>query len=270
MSLKAEQISVHAGGKNLLQQVSLTLEPGVLTMVIGPNGSGKTTLLNALAGELSPSRGSVSLNDRPLPRWKPLHLARLRSVLPQSDTLAFPFRAEEVVVMGRSPWRETVPRSTAIARETLALMDAEHLARRIYTTLSGGERQRVQLARVLAQIWSEKHNTPRYLLLDEPVSALDLGHQYALLDRIKHQTREHNTGALVTLHDLNLAAQFADRLMLLDSGRTAASGSAQSVLQASRIEQVYGIAVKVMPHPLYRDMLMVLPVFRDAPLSSRT
>ena len=270
MSLSVRKISIQAGSQTLLDQVSMELQPGVLTMVIGPNGSGKTTLLRALAGELSPARGEVRLEHRPLSLWKPLHLARLRSVLPQTDSLSFPFRAEEVVIMGRSPWREALSRSAAIAGETLALMDARHLAQRTYTTLSGGEKQRVQLARVLAQIWSEQHDTPRYLLLDEPVSALDLGHQYSLLNRIKRQTREHGSGALVTLHDLNLAAQFADRLILLDQGGVAADGTPQTVLQASLIERVYGLPVQVAAHPVYPEIPMVTPLFRDAPFASRT
>ncbi len=267
MTLEASQISVAVGKQPLLQQVSITLKPGVLTMVIGPNGSGKTTLLNALAGDNNPVSGQITLNDKPLSHWRPQALARVRSVLPQLDTLSFPFRAREVVLMGRSPWSEPRSLSVAIANDALREMDARHLAERIYPTLSGGEKQRVQLARVLAQIWPEPQREQlragRYLLLDEPVSALDLGHQYTLLDHIKRQTRA-GAGALVTLHDLNLAAQFADELVLLDKGRIAAAGAPETVLNAPLIEAVYDIPVKVMPHPVYSDTPLVVPVFRAA------
>ena len=164
--------------------------------------------------------------------------------------------------MGRSPWSEPRAQSVAIADDALREMDASHLADRLYPSLSGGEKQRVQLARVLAQIWTQNPRAGRYLLLDEPVSALDLGHQYALLDHIKRQTRA-GVGALVTLHDLNLAAQFADELILLNKGEVAAAGAPDAVLGAALIESVYGVPVKVMPHPVYAETPLVVPAYGD-------
>lgn len=248
--LQATRLTVRRGRRCLLDGLSLTLRPGEIVAVVGPNGAGKSTLLRVLSGELKPDGGRVTLNHRPLERWPLKQLARMRAVLPQSSTLAFAFRVLEVVQMGRSPHRSMVSaaRDREIALAALEAVDAIHLAERIYTTLSGGERQRVQLARVLAQIW-EPVDTPRYLLLDEPVSALDPAHQHHLLDLARHFSRQRNLGVLAVLHDLNLAGWYADRIAVIQNGRLVADGTPAEVLTPERIAGVFSLGVDTLPHP---------------------
>ncbi|PPD32663.1 MAG: heme ABC transporter ATP-binding protein [Methylomonas sp.] len=264
--LIADQISVQIGSKSLLKQVSLTLCPGEVLAVVGPNGAGKSSLLRTLSGELSPHSGSLSLNGRLLPGWDAGQLAKMRGVLPQSSALAFRFSVRDVVLMGRSPHRKTHShnQNLVITEQALALTDTAHLAGRIYTTLSGGERQRVQLARVLAQIWEPCGELQRYLLLDEPTSALDLAHQHAVLAITRRFADSQNTGVLAILHDLNLAALYADRIAVLHDGSLIVTDTPQGVLNSSLIQQVFQYPVSIGSHPLYPACPLLIP-HRQAP-----
>jgi len=247
--LQARQIAVRLGGQLILDQVSLRVAPGELVAVIGPNGAGKSTLLRVLSGELKPHAGTVELLGRALESWPVRELARRRAVLSQHTTLEFAFSALEVVLLGRAPHGGGAgPRELAIAYAALAAAEIEQLADRWYTTLSGGEQQRVQLARVLAQIWEPVDEQPRLLLLDEPTSSLDLAHQHHTLALARRFAR-HDTGVLAILHDLNLAAQYADRLLLLQRGQLLASGPPGDVLTAELIGRAFELPVHVMPHP---------------------
>lgn len=248
--LEACNIRVTAGGAPLLDGVSLALAAGEVVAIVGPNGAGKSTLLRALCGDVAPARGEVRLLGRPLRAWPVRALAQLRAVLPQHSTLAFAFTAREVVALGRAPHSGGAagPRDEAIAAEALGAVDAAHLADCWYTTLSGGEQQRVHLARVLAQIWEPVNEQPRFLLLDEPTSSLDLAHQHHTLATARQWARQ-GVGVAVVLHDLNLAAQYADRLVLLHAGRVAAEGSPERVLTPARIAEVFGLSVQVARHP---------------------
>jgi len=184
-------------------------------------------------------------------------------VLPQASNLAFGFTAFEVVLMGRSPhFRGSESREDhAIALEAMRLTQIDHLAGRVYTTLSGGERQRVQLARVLAQIW--QGHSPRYLLLDEPTNNLDLAHQHITL-RIARQFAACGVGVLAILHDLNLAAQVAERILVLKAGRMYASGTPSEVLTPQVVEAAFNLPVLVQPHPCFNCPLVIpLPVVSD-------
>lgn len=231
------------GARELLRGVSFTLGAGELLAILGPNGAGKTSLLRALSGELALTEGAIRINGQPLPDMPRKHLARRRAVMPQADRLSFPLTAAEVVALGRIPHGDNPALDEKIVREVLDAVGAVTLARREYARLSGGERQRVQLARALAQIWEAADETPRYLLLDEPTSSLDLAHQHGvlgLLGRLKRQ----RIGILVILHDLNLAMRHADRVLLLQAGRVLSCAAPREALTAERLQTVYGLPVR--------------------------
>lgn len=248
--LQGRNIHLVLDGHTLLKEVSIHVRPGEVVAVLGPNGAGKSTLLKILCGDLSPTKGTVSMEGRGLASWDKKASAQIRAVLPQQSSLSFPFRVLEVVLMGRSPHLRgpETQRDYAIARAALQEAGVAPLADRLYPTLSGGEGQRVQLGRVLAQIWEAADGKPRYLLLDEPTSSLDLAHQHQTLT-LARAFAERQVGVLVVLHDLNLAAQYADRVLLLKEGRTVATGPPKQVLQADIIEAVYEIPIAVIPHP---------------------
>lgn len=265
--LQAINLTLRAGAKTLLDGVTLALRPGEVLAVAGPNGAGKSSLLRAISGELAPFAGRVLMNGRPLAEWPPQRAALLRGVLPQSAGLAFRFTVRDVALMGRSPQRKThsAAQNRAIAEQALAMTDTGHLAERIYTTLSGGERQRVQLARVLAQIWEPQDPLHRYLLLDEPTSALDLAHQHAVLAIARRFADQQQAGVLAVLHDLNLAALYADRIALLHQGRLAAIGTPAQTLNSELIRQVFAYPVSIGSHPQIPNAPLVIPRRQVAP-----
>ena len=256
--LVARRVSVVAGGHELLSEVDCAIRPGELLGVVGPNGAGKSTLLKLLCGDLAPSSGEILLEGRPLRAWKNLEQAKRRAVLPQDSQLSFPFTALEVALMGRSPHVRGAEcaRDTAIAYETLEVAKALALADRLYPTLSGGEKQRVQLSRVLAQIWEAPETGSRYLLLDEPTNNLDLAHQHGIL-RIARLLAREGAGVFAVLHDLNLAAQYADRVLLLHGGRVAAAGTPREVLTEALIHATFDTPVVVTVHPCLDCPLVV-------------
>ena len=244
--LRASKLSLTRGDKQVLSDIDLHLQPGEVLGVLGPNGAGKSTLLGALCGELAASHGNVSLADRPLGDWAGSERARRLAVLPQSSTLSFAFRVGDVVSMGRMPHDTGRERDAEIVREALQAADAEHLIERSYLELSGGERQRVHLARVLAQLWPG--GAEQTLLLDEPTSMLDPLHQHTTLQAVR-RFAEQGAAVMVILHDLNLAARYCDRLLLLDAGRVHALGAPDDVLRAEPLQAVFGLEVLVQRHP---------------------
>ncbi|WP_280262046.1 heme ABC transporter ATP-binding protein [Nocardia wallacei] len=254
VTLSARQVSVDRGaGRRVLDHVDLEVVAGQILALVGPNGAGKSTLLAALSGELDLATGTVELDGRPIAHWAPVDMARRRAVLPQNHTVGFPFTAREVVTMGRSPWART-PRQDhdeAAIAAALAATDTEHLAARPFPALSGGERARVALARVLAQ------DTPT-LLLDEPTAALDLGHQEQVL-RLARARAADGAAVVVVLHDLGIAAAYADRVAVLDGGRLAAAGAPRDILTTDLLSLVYQHPVEVFDHPRTGAQL-VLPV----------
>ncbi|MCU1718765.1 heme ABC transporter ATP-binding protein [Pseudomonas sp. 5P_3.1_Bac2] len=244
--LRAKQLSVERAGKSVLSEINLSLKPGEVLGVLGPNGAGKSTLLAALCGELPCSQGELWLGPRLLQDWPGQQRAQRLAVLPQLSTLNFAFRVEEVVAMGRLPHASGQARDQHIIQQALAAADAEHLIGRNYLQLSGGERQRVHLARVLAQLWPGGEE--QVLLLDEPTSMLDPLHQHTTLQAVRDFVG-HGAAVLVILHDLNLAARYCDRLLLLHNGQAHALGSPAEVLQAEALRTVFGLEVLVQQHP---------------------
>lgn len=243
--LEAKNILVQAGSATLLSDVSVLLNPGEVVAVVGPNGAGKSTLLKALSGEQKVSRGEVCLENKSLTDWSRQALAKKRAVLPQQSSLEFPFSVRDVVLMGRSPHLEGGAETEVdrrIVRDALTETEVVHLENRIYTTLSGGERQRVQLARVLAQIWNNIDSS--YLLLDEPVSALDLAHQHSIL-KLVQKFAKNRVGVLIVLHDLNLALRYCDDVWVLRDASLVAAGKVNITLTEELIEEVFDIQVKI-------------------------
>ncbi|MDR6918573.1 iron complex transport system ATP-binding protein [Pseudomonas sp. 3296] len=244
--LRAQNLHIRRGTKTVLTDITLELRSGEVLGVLGPNGAGKSTLLGALCGELHADHGSVWLDDRELRHWAaPLRAQRL-AVLPQVSTLDFAFRVEEVVGMGRLPHQSGRARDDEIVAAALHAADASHLSGRSYLALSGGERQRVHLARVLAQLWPGEAG--QTLLLDEPTSMLDPLHQHTTLQAVR-EFADRGAAVLVILHDLNLAARYCDRLLLLEGGRPVALDTPEQVLKPEPLKAVFGLEVLVQQHP---------------------
>jgi iron complex transport system ATP-binding protein len=240
-------ISVIRSGKLLVNAASLTIAPGERIALIGPNGAGKSTLLRVLCGEIKPDRGAVTLHSKPLPQWKDRELAKVRAVLPQSSTIPFAFTSREVVELGRFPHcgGALSARDHRIVDDALALLDAQSLSSRDITTLSGGERARVHCARTLAQVWEVQSDTPQLLLLDEPTAALDLKHQGVLLRAVSEFARTRNAAVLAVLHDVNLAAEWADRMAWMKGGEIVAMGSERETMNAPQLRAVYDVQATI-------------------------
>ncbi|MCG6540040.1 heme ABC transporter ATP-binding protein [Pseudomonas sp. KSR10] len=244
--LRAQGITVRRGAKTVLAEIDLQLAPGEVLGVLGPNGAGKSTLLGALSGELPVSAGAVLLHQKPLHNWSGPERARCLAVLPQHSTLSFGFRVDEVVSLGRLPHASGHVHDTAIVTAALQAADVAHLAPRSYLALSGGEQQRVHLARVLAQLWPG--STGQVLLLDEPTAMLDPLHQHGILQAVRLFAGQGGA-VLVILHDLNLAARYCDRLLLLSDGRARLTGTPAQVLRAEPLKSVFGLDVLIQQHP---------------------
>ncbi|GAA4331076.1 heme ABC transporter ATP-binding protein [Pigmentiphaga soli] len=232
-----------AAARTVLHGVDCMVEPGEVVMLIGPNGAGKSTLLAALAGDLKPAAGGVWFDGRPLARWAPAELARRRAVLPQHAALNLPFTAAEVVrlaCMARLDGRRAV---SAVVEAAMAETGVDHLAGRAVTALSGGEQARVHLARALAQIWPAEPSasTRNLLLLDEPCASLDPHFQHALCAAVRGFVRRTGAGALISLHDMNLAAQYGDRIVALQDGRAVAEGLPREVLTRAFVRDCFAV-----------------------------
>lgn len=228
--------------RRLLERVSLHLDYGEKLAVLGANGAGKSTLLKCISGELRGYHGDILLDHLSLRHWSPLQKARQLAVMPQKVELAFPFRAEQVVALGRAPHGDE-EYSAVIQREAMQCAEVWHLRRRPYPALSGGEQQRVQLARVLAQIWQaplgpQQQPLPRWLLLDECTSALDPAHQHGMMARVAGLASQ-GVAVLAVLHDVGLAAAWADRILMLRDGQVLASGGAELLGHADLLAEAY-------------------------------
>ncbi|EYF01672.1 hemin ABC transporter, ATP-binding protein [Chondromyces apiculatus DSM 436] len=248
--IEARAVGIRIGRADLLTEVSLRVARGEVLALVGPNGAGKSTLLRVLSGDLPPTTGDVLLAERPLRAFPPEDLARARAVLPQEASLRFAFSALEVALMGRAPHaaRSEGPDDLRIAREALRRVGLGAHEARIYTTLSGGERQRVQLARVLAQLPPTDTAGPRCLLLDEPIASQDLAHQHRVL-RIAREEAERGAAVILVLHDLVLAAQYADRIGVLSRGHLVAEGSPADVLTPDLLRDVFSVVAQILKAP---------------------
>ncbi len=244
--IQTENLTLHRGKRVILQGLNFTLRPGEVSVLIGPNGSGKSTLLAALSGAL-PYRGSVRLNGAEVARTAPGALAEARAVMAQATSLSFPFSVAEVVTLGA--------RRPLAVEPFLAEVGLAGFGPRNAMELSGGEAQRMHLARALIQAETAAQ-APFWLMLDEPVSSLDLAHQVAVMDRARAFARGGG-GVLMVLHDLNLAVRGADRLLALHGGRLVADGAPSSVLTDALIAGVYDCALPVNRVPAASPFLLV-------------
>lgn len=242
MPLSLKNVTITAGGKQLIGGVDLDLLPGRLTVILGANGAGKSTALNVIAGDQRPSRGDALLDGLPLHSFTPGELARRRAVVLQHTPINFSLCVHEVISLARTPFSGNARFSDGIEERALHQLGLMPLAARDYSTLSGGERQRVQIARALAQLWHYGNaSVASYLLMDEPTAHLDLKHQIMALEAARAFADEGG-GALCILHDLGLAREFSDEIILMKQGRIIAKGAAPSLLTSEMIAQIYDIS----------------------------
>ena len=250
--IEAVGATVRVGDAVLLDRVGFAVEAGRFAAILGPNGAGKSTLMKVMAGSLQPAAGKVRLCGKTLREWPRRDSSRLRAVLSQRTDLTFPFSVRDVVLLGRSPYAGQTRRNTdiAIAESTMEMCGISHLAARVYPTLSGGEQQRVQLARVLAQLHRSGTDfsdcSGQALLLDEPTSSLDIAHQHAILDLARNLTGRGMAVAAV-LHDINLAAMFADSVHLMKDARMIEAGAPEKVIRPDSVKSIFNIAVRLVP-----------------------
>jgi iron complex transport system ATP-binding protein len=238
-ALETSSLGVRIGAKALLEGVSLKIAPGESVALVGPNGAGKSTLLRAMSGEIGASDGAVSVKGRPPRSYAPPVLALHRAVLSQHVTVAFPFSVAEVVRMGAGARRG--PAVDVLVDRALGEVDMGNMHDRIIGTLSGGEQQRAHLARVLVQLaCGEAEHGPGILMLDEPTASLDLCHQLDLLTIVRRRG-ERGTTVITIMHDLNLAAMFAGRIVVLKGGKLAGDGPPAKIINDDTLERVFGV-----------------------------
>jgi iron complex transport system ATP-binding protein len=239
--LSAEHLSHSYGKIQALHDFSLEAQEGEVIAILGPNGSGKSTLLKILSGILTPSSGKVFLNKKPLASYSKREKSTLLAYLPQTFSYDFPFTVQEFVEMGRAPYRSffgSGAKGEKVVSRALEKCGCEELASRFFTTLSGGEKQRVLLAQVFAQ-------EAEVFILDEPISHLDIAHQLQILHILKEEAKEGKT-IILSLHDLNLATQFAQRVFLLSEGKLAASGKPLDALAPKFLEEVFEVSAEMV------------------------
>ncbi len=245
--IQAREITVRRGGRPLLDGVNATARCGEWLMILGANGAGKTTLLHTLSGEITPCQGRVTWKGRVLGSFKGRELAMQRATLSQHISCALPFRAMQIVLLGAEAGGARGRAAYTLAAESMEQSGTAHLCDRLMESLSGGEQQRVHWARVLAQLGGVYEG--KCLLLDEPISSLDLGHQYEMLDLARSVVRA-GAAVVAVLHDLNLAAEYADRALLLARGKVIGDGTPAEVFTPEAIGQALGIAVRVTANPV--------------------
>ena len=278
MIISARNISYRIGQRPILNKLNFDIQPGEVTVVLGQNGAGKSTFLKILSGEAKPTMGQVLLNNKDLHAIPVDKLATMRAVLSQQYAQALQFNCEEIVMMGRYPYFGAKPgiEDHRIVRESMEEMQVDHLRRRNYQALSGGEQQRVQMARVLSQLrgarsgsdW--KHEPQRgLLLLDEPTSSMDCLHQQLALSKAKELSTQGYT-VVVILHDLNLAAQFADTILLLKQGCMVRSGHVREVLTAEYLTEAYNMEVDILEPEEYDFPILIPARHKNKPVLLRS
>ncbi|RKS87739.1 iron complex transport system ATP-binding protein [Orbus hercynius] len=246
MMLTAQQLGYQVAERAIIDNLSLEINVGELVVIIGTNGAGKSTLLRMLTGFLAPTAGECCLLGKPLQHWCSKQLSQVRTVMRQHGALSFPFSVQEVIAMGRSPYGKK--HFQQALDEVIEKTHCQELCPKNYQKLSGGEQQRVQLARVLAQLWTPDEQ-PKMLFLDEPTSALDLYHQQQMLRLLKKLTMTDSYSVCCVLHDLNLAALYADRIFLIDQGKLVAQGKPSEILTSATLAKWYKADLCVQVHP---------------------
>src|SRR5436190_2685037 len=252
--LTGRNITFSIGAKQLIADISVSFSPGQLNLIIGPNGAGKSTLIKVLARLLRPDAGQVAYEGADINDASEAELAKRRAVLSQAVEVAFPLTVREVVMMGRYPHSAArpAPADEQTVDEVMDYFDVTEFSQRGYQTLSGGERQRVNFARVLAQLWRtggtrEGCSDELYLFLDEPLTFLDIRHQIDFMKKVQSFTKRPEVVTVGVVHDLNLAARFADQIVLMDHGRIVRAGQPGAVLTDDSIRSVFAVEPKFVP-----------------------
>jgi iron complex transport system ATP-binding protein len=248
--LAASNITYKIGAKTLLDDVSVAFEPGKLNLIIGPNGAGKSTLIKVLCNQQVAAKGKVTYDGKDIHQFSVADLAKRRAVLSQNIELAFPLTVEEVVMMGRYPHFSGKPQAQDLkaCSEAMDFFDVAGMANRNYMTLSGGEKQRVHFARVVAQIWYPPSEGSRYLILDEPLTFLDVFYQFDFMYKVVELIKQQGVVVVGVVHDLNLAARFADQVTLVCNGKILANGSKEEVLSKTNIKAAYHMEADISTH----------------------
>ncbi len=244
--IRAQKINFSYAEKKVIEDISFAVDKGQMTAIIGPNGSGKTTLLKVINGSLLPDSGEIYVGEKSTSQYKRKEIARKVAIVPQETSAVFPFYVEEIVLMGRFPhlgnYRFENKEDYKIVHEAMEKTDTLDFARRRFNELSAGERQRVLIARALAQ-------KPEILLLDESTAFLDLKHQLRFLKLLKQLNRDDGLTIVFVTHDINLAAQHADKIILLYSGKVYAIGNPAEVISARNMKEVYEVDTLVDENP---------------------
>ncbi|WP_262152372.1 heme ABC transporter ATP-binding protein [Chryseobacterium foetidum] len=253
--IKAQQISYKHKEFHILNNVDVSLGFGEFLAIVGPNGAGKSSLLSVLANEVK-SAQQILFKDKNITDWKITELSKHKAKFSQHNSNDIPLEVKDVVMMGRYPYFDAQPKEEDLQAtdQMMHQTDVYHLKDREYNTLSGGEKQRVHLSRVLAQLQNEI--TQKLLFLDEPLNNLDVKHQYKALEIIKNFTQNENS-AVVVLHDLNLAAQYADKILLMKSGEVAAYGTPEEVFTAENISEAYNFPCTICDHPITSNPMII-------------
>jgi iron complex transport system ATP-binding protein len=259
--LRMQDVAAGYDGRRILEDISLTIHRSECIGIIGPNGAGKSTLLKVLSGALRPYEGSVIYGTHDLYSIPLRKVAREMAFVGQHTTIQFPFLVREIVMTGRTPFLKNTgafsQADSEIVTQSLEATDSAALGDRRIDTISAGERQRVMIARALAQ-------TPQHLFLDEPTSHLDIGHQIEILDLVKRLNKKKGLTVITVLHDLNLASEYCDRLILLQNGTVYALGTPQEVLTYQAIEAVYKTVVIVSCNPIsHKPHILLIPKETD-------
>lgn len=254
--IAAHKVSYSSKKRTILSGIDMELAYGELLVIVGPNGAGKSTLLNILANELAKNQEAVFFKEKAYKEWNVHTLSQHKAKFSQHHSNDIPLPVHDVVLMGRYPYFNAIPEEKDLTAVALSMqeMDVWHLKDRNYNTLSGGERQRVHLARVMAQL--QNNNNHRLMFLDEPLNNLDVKHQHNVLESIKTFSKDGNA-AIVVLHDLNLAAQFADKVLLMKNGSVFAKGLPSEVFKRDIISKAYNFPCFVCPNPLNNFPLIV-------------
>lgn len=255
--IKGQKINYQSQKISILKDVDINVGFGEFLAIVGPNGAGKSSLLNLLANEIkTDNKKNIQFKDKILSDWNLEELSKHKAKFSQHNAQDIPLLVADVVMMGRYPYFSSQPHQEDFVsvQKAMTETDVVHFQKREYNSLSGGEKQRVHLARVLAQLDNEIENT--LLFLDEPLNNLDIKHQYKTLELIKNYTKTNNT-AIVVLHDLNLAAQFADHILLMEKGSVLSYGSPEKVFTAETISKAYNFPCTICRHPV-NDNTMIL------------